>query len=90
MPGNLLCVHTVTGTSTVCAAKSSTEGNLLPPLSCSLTVICHRGLRFFLLYSSWSTHKIRPIWGRNGSCNVAGTVSIAWSVAEVRKCAGIR
>lgn len=45
------CVCTLlTGTSTVCAAKSSTEGNLLPPLSCFLTVICHRWLGSFFLY----------------------------------------
>lgn len=49
-------MYTLTETFNVCAAKSSTEGNLLPPLSFSLIDIYHRWLGF-LLYGSWSTHK---------------------------------
>lgn len=70
------CVCTLTETPSVCAAKSSTEGKLLPPLLCFLTVIYHRWL-VFPPHSTWSTHKVRPIWGRNGLCNASGTVRVA-------------
>lgn len=84
-----LCTLLQRRSMSVLQSQAQKESDSVSAASPFMLLFMYHKWLFFLQCSTWSTLKVEHTWGRNGLCSTSGTMSTAWSVPGVRKCAGI-